>query len=240
MGLRADAVASGEEAITALENVPYDLVLMDVQMPVMDGMEATRRIRASASSLRTRIQNPHVPIIAMTAHAMQGDRERFLDAGMDDYISKPVSPQALAQALLRWLPKAETLPANSDAPPSTNSTPLTDAPPVFDLAALRERLMGDEEALPVILEGFLEDTPNQLAELETAICGKDNVGVQRRLHTIKGTSATVGGEAMRVIAAELENSAKAGDLSTVQMRYAELQNCYEQLKLAMLDVLNSQ
>ena len=100
MGLRADAVANGAEALKALEALPYDLVLMDVQMPEMDGMEATRRIRDPRSA----VSNPRIPIIAMTAHAMQGDRERCLQGGMDDYVSKPVSPRALAEALDRWLP----------------------------------------------------------------------------------------------------------------------------------------
>ena len=102
LGLRADAVANGAEAITALETLPYDLVLMDVQMPVMDGFEATRRIRDARSAVR----NHAIPIVAMTAHAVQGDREICLDAGMSDYVSKPVSPAALAAALERWLPGA--------------------------------------------------------------------------------------------------------------------------------------
>jgi PAS domain S-box-containing protein len=101
LGLRADAVANGAEAIKALETLPYDLVLMDVQMPEMDGLEATRRIRSPHSAVR----NHEVPIIAMTASAMQSDREACLNAGMNDYVSKPVSRSVLAEALDRWLPK---------------------------------------------------------------------------------------------------------------------------------------
>ena len=98
------AVANGAEAIRALETIPYDLVLMDVQMPEMDGLEATRRIR----NPRSNVLNRHVPIIAMTAHAMQGDRERCLEAGMDDYISKPVNPQMLVSVLKKMLPEEKT------------------------------------------------------------------------------------------------------------------------------------
>jgi CheY-like chemotaxis protein/anti-sigma regulatory factor (Ser/Thr protein kinase) len=116
LGLDADAVASGAAAVQALESIPYDLVLMDVQMPVMDGIEATRQIRSPVSA----VPNHHIPIIAMTAHAMPGDRERFLGLGMNDYVSKPVSARALAEALARWLP-AEN--------------------PVFDRAVLPERLI---------------------------------------------------------------------------------------------------
>ncbi|MFZ4437337.1 MAG: response regulator [Syntrophales bacterium] len=101
LGLSADAVANGVEAIKALETLPYDLVLMDVQMPEMDGLEATSHIRNPLSVVR----NHRIPIIAMTAGAMQGDREKCLDAGMNDYLSKPISPQALAEALDKWLPR---------------------------------------------------------------------------------------------------------------------------------------
>ena len=107
IGLRADVAANGIEAIRALENVPYDLVLMDVQMPEMDGLEATRRIREADTTTRL----PRVPIIAMTAHAMQGDRERCLEAGMDDYLTKPVTPRRLIDMVMRWLPSEDR---NSD------------------------------------------------------------------------------------------------------------------------------
>ncbi len=100
MDLSCDAVANGAEVIKSLELIPYDLVLMDVQMPEMDGYEATRRIRDPQSEVR----NHDIPIIAMTAHAMQGDREKCLEAGMNDYLSKPVNPQAVAEMLEKWLP----------------------------------------------------------------------------------------------------------------------------------------
>jgi two-component system sensor histidine kinase/response regulator len=101
LGLRADAVANGAEALKALETLPYDLVLMDVQMPEMNGLDATRHIRNPQSAVR----NHRIPIIAMTAGAMQGDREKCLESGMNDYVSKPISPQALADALDKWLPR---------------------------------------------------------------------------------------------------------------------------------------
>ena len=99
LGVHVDTVANGQEALTALETLPYDLVLMDVNMPVMDGLEATRRIREPQSTVRNR----GIPIIAMTANAMKGDQERCLEAGMNDYVSKPVSPRILAETLSKWL-----------------------------------------------------------------------------------------------------------------------------------------
>jgi CheY-like chemotaxis protein len=112
MGLRADAVANGAEALRALESLPYALVLMDVQMPEMDGLEATRRIRQPAS----RVCNPQIPVIALTADAMAGDRERFLAAGMNDHVAKPISPQVLAAALERWLPPPPAAAVSAPAP----------------------------------------------------------------------------------------------------------------------------
>ena len=94
-------MADGNEAVKALELIPYDLVLMDVQMPKMDGFEATRSIR----DLESKVKNHNVPIVAITANAMRGDREQCLKAGMNDYISKPVTAQALADVLEKWLPK---------------------------------------------------------------------------------------------------------------------------------------
>ncbi len=103
LGLRADAVANGADALEALGTHTYDLVLMDVQMPVMDGIEATRRIRSAESAAG----KPRLPVIAMTANAMLGDRSKCLEAGMDDYLSKPVSPQMFATALDKWLPPSD-------------------------------------------------------------------------------------------------------------------------------------
>lgn len=103
LGLSIDAVANGHEAVTALEQIPYDLVLMDVQMPEMDGLEATRQIRES----QHQSLNREVPIIALTAHAMAGDREMCLEAGMNDYVAKPISADALAEAIDRWLPNQD-------------------------------------------------------------------------------------------------------------------------------------
>jgi CheY-like chemotaxis protein len=99
LGLRAEAVADGAEAVEVLRIQPYDLVLMDVQMPKMDGLEATRIIRDPQSP----VLNHQVPIIAMTAHAITGDRNRCLESGMNDYVSKPVLPQALIEVLNKWL-----------------------------------------------------------------------------------------------------------------------------------------
>ena len=112
LGFRADVVANGMEALSALASIPYDLVLMDVQMPEMDGFEATCLIRDPKSDVR----NHDIPIIAMTAHAMKGDREKCLEVGMNDYISKPVTPAALDKILQKYFDVHA--PRNDCTPPS--------------------------------------------------------------------------------------------------------------------------
>ena len=210
LGLRADAVANGAEALSALEALPYDLVLMDVQMPEMDGFEATRQIRNPQSA----IANHRIPIIAMTAHAMQGDRERCMAVGMNDYVTKPVSPQALLEALEKWLPKegisAGTQPKTEARFPEVSS--FMSQLPVFDKSGMMSRLMDDEELARMVVEGFLEDIPRQIAVLKTCLEAGDAAGTERQAHTIKGASANVGGERLREVVFEIEKAAKAGDL----------------------------
>jgi CheY-like chemotaxis protein/HPt (histidine-containing phosphotransfer) domain-containing protein len=227
-GLRADAATNGVEALKALESIHYDLVLMDVQMPVMDGFEATRHIR----DIQSAVLNHGLPIIAMTARALQGDRERCLEAGMNDYVSKPVEPQALAEVLNRWLPgKAREDPSSAQA----KAAPLAaqageDQTPVFDKAALMQRLMGDEELAGIVIAGFLEDIPLQIQALKDYLDSGDFTGAERQAHTIKGASANIGGELLRSIANEMEKSGRKGDLPAIRKRMGELELQFERLR----------
>jgi len=231
LGLSADAVANGREVIEALKILPYDLVLMDVQMPEMDGLEATRQIRGPQSA----IPNRSIPIIAMTAHAMQGDKDRCLEAGMDDYVTKPVSPRALAEALDKWLPKdgAETGVQESAVISQKAEEGHQPSPVVFDRAGMLERLMGDEELAGTILEGFLMDIPQQIEALRGYLEAGDAAGAERQAHTIKGASANVGGDALRALAFELEQAGKAGDLESIKTRMDELAATFAELKQTM-------
>jgi two-component system sensor histidine kinase/response regulator len=119
LGYRADAVADGREAIRALTSLPYDLVLMDCQMPEMDGYEATQTIRDLSSPVRDHA----IPVVAMTAHAMDGDREKCLDSGMNDYVAKPVTPQQLADAIERWIGKTSISRVNDAATENAGRPP---------------------------------------------------------------------------------------------------------------------
>ncbi len=227
LGLHADTVANGAEALKALENLPYDLVLMDVQMPVMDGLEATRRIRRGTPAVR----DPAVPVIALTAYAMGGDRERCLEAGMNDFISKPVNAPALAEALHRWLPApgGDGDPVGSGAPLAHSSAALL----AWDREGLRQRMLGDDGLVKTIVEGFLDDAPRLLRSLRTFLDAGDTVGVAHQLHTIKGAAANISGEELRDQARQLEALAREGDLAAVAARLAALEKCFRRLTREM-------
>jgi PAS domain S-box-containing protein len=229
LGVTADAVANGVEALHALETLPYDLVLMDVQMPELDGLAATKKIR-SGKSARGGRKSP--PIVAMTANALQGDREICLAAGMDDYVSKPISPQALAGILERWLPvssgvrsqESEVRSQKAEEPPS---------PVIWDRAGMLARLMEDEDLVGTLARGFLDDIPRQIEALSVALRTGDAATAHRIAHTIKGASANVGGEALRLIALEMERAGIAGDLGSVGMRMGDLSAAFDRLRQEM-------
>jgi PAS domain S-box-containing protein len=251
LGLRADAVANGAEVLKALETLPYDLILMDVQMPEMDGLEATKRIRNYELEITNQAQtgdppSPFVihnssfviPIIAMTAHAIVGDREKCLEAGMNDYISKPVSPEDLAQRLEKWLPKAHNecrvmglIPNNQK--PEKMLTVQEDDLPVWDRQKLLARLMDDEDLAIAIQDSFLEDIPQQIQKLKTFLEIGDVSEIMRQAHTIKGAAANIGGERLRFVAYEMEKAAGSQDLAAVGSFMEELGVQFDRLKETM-------
>jgi signal transduction histidine kinase/FixJ family two-component response regulator len=193
MGLRADTVANGAEAIEALSRIPYDLILMDVQMPHLDGLEATRRIRASG--------NRRTAIIAATAGAMQSERDECLTAGMDDFLAKPIVPQALADILTKWLPQ----------PHEPQQPDLSVTPDEFEMSTLVESLMGNKELAARVLNTFLEDMPRQLESLRHFVDSGNTESIAHQAHTIKGAAGAVCGEALRALASDMEAIARTGD-----------------------------
>ncbi len=230
LGLKADATANGEEALSALSHIPYDLVLMDVQMPVMDGFEATRRIRDKKS----KVLSHDVPVIAMTANALQGDRENCLQAGMNDYVSKPIDPQKLSDVLQSWLPAVEvTVEAQSEKDLASEPVEDPNQPPVFDKKSLMQRLMDDEELARSILEIYLTETPRQLQELKDCLEKGDMGGIELHSHTIKGSSANIGGEALRAAALVVEKCTKSGDLEGARAGLPEMERQYGRLKAVL-------
>ena len=228
LGLTADAVANGWETIMSLKTLPYDLVLMDVQMPEMDGLEATKQIRGPQSS----ILNRNIPIIAMTAHAMQGDKELCLAAGMNDYVSKPISPKVLAKTLERWLPRYVTDFRGQESLISAQivkDSKITSRV-IFDRAALMERLMGDEGLAEEVVGIFLDDTPQKIQALKRYIETGDAIRGGLEAHSIRGSAATVGGGVLWGLASELEQACKTGGVDSIKTRLVELDAAFEQLK----------
>ncbi|MEN6624724.1 MAG: response regulator [Candidatus Sumerlaeia bacterium] len=223
LGYRAEAVANGKEAITALSTIPYDIVLMDCQMPEMDGLEATQWIRGGISG----VLNPGVPIIAMTAHAMKGDRERCLAAGMDDYLSKPVQPAEMAAALERWLNKAEA--TGGHARPAVQNADTNGPAVTFDRASFMERMMGDEDMARELIATFLGDMKDQFQELAAAVAADNCEQVQRQAHKIKGASANLSAIAMRNTARSIEAAAKSNDPDEARALMPRLVECFNQL-----------
>ena len=231
LGLRAEVAANGLEVLQALKTIPYDLGLMDVQMPEMDGYEATRKIRDPQS----RVHNHQVPIIAMTAHALSGDREKSLAAGMNDYITKPVEVAALVAALKKWLsPNAGSGPLLAGEPVAEAAAANhAESAVVFDRAGLMERVLDDEELVGVIMTAFLGDMPQQLQQLKLAVAAGDALAVESQAHQIKGAAATVGGIALSALAGVLEQAGRAGDLTVISARATEMDAQFEALKAAM-------
>lgn len=209
LGYQAQVANDGQEVLQMLRLRPYDVILMDVQMPLLDGLEAARRIRAEWS-------RKHQPrIVALTANAMQQDRERCFAAGMDDYISKPIQIGALIEALKRCAPA----PATADAPPThpgVPSEPPPEAPPVIlDRAVLQqlEISLGKRGAqkVRILIESFYESAERLLAQARQALTTGDRETLHRAAHTLKSTSAAIGAATLAAHAQELE-AATAADL----------------------------
>jgi len=193
LGYHADAVANGQEAVTALETVPYDLVLMDVQMPEMNGFEATRAIRDPQAKVLLR----DIPIVAMTAHALKGDRDKCLEAGMNDYISKPVTTSALKEILEKLLGVDRN--DKASLPPPTPTLPV----PV-NVERLNEITDGDRAFEEELIESFLADTAGHVTEIESAVRERDGEALKLQAHAIKGSSANAGAGRLEEIALRLE------------------------------------
>lgn len=229
MGCKADAVANGQEALDALSIMPYDLVLMDIQMPEMDGLEATRRIRDPGS----RVLNHGVPVIALTAHAMASDRDRCLQAGMNGYLSKPIISDSLVQEIIKWLPHKAHHATAQEGPPQGKAPPAISAATVWDRAALLDRLMGDEELLVDIVQGFLQDLPQQIDAIDSMLSAKALARVAQQAHTIKGAAANISAVQVSKAAYEVEKAAKAGAGDALDQKRNELRRAFAALQQMM-------
>jgi CheY-like chemotaxis protein/HPt (histidine-containing phosphotransfer) domain-containing protein len=226
LGLSADVVSNGRAAIEALDRHAYDLVLMDCQMPVMDGFEATRQIRRQGHS--------DLPIIALTAHAMQGDREICLAAGMNDYLTKPLSTQALVAALKTWLPDT-VMPEGVSVSPGADAPVRGKTPPVWNRQAMLERLDGDEQLAETIVGSFLSDVSDQLKHLDAMLRAGDVTGAERQAHTLAGAAAIVGGEEVETLSKAMEIALREHRLDNPHKALQDVKDACLRLKKALND-----
>jgi|SRR5579863_2125349 len=249
-GYTVQVAPNGREALAALEKSRFDLVLMDLQMPEMDGFEATRAIRQKELG-----GGGHLPIIAMTAHAMKGDREQCLAAGMDDYLSKPIEKEKLYQTVAECASRLSRAPSPEPAPEPPPRPALRGphvAPPmagaaeatpaevvadifaeVFDRAAALEHLDGDAELLAEGAGMFLEDCPAMMSAVQQAVNERDAPALMRAAHSLKGSLATFAAGPAVALAQRLELMGRESSLDHADAACRDLEAAVERLKPAL-------
>jgi signal transduction histidine kinase/DNA-binding response OmpR family regulator/HPt (histidine-containing phosphotransfer) domain-containing protein len=199
------AADNGEVAIRMLNESKYDMVLMDMQMPVMDGLAATRAIRQNS-------QFKDLPIIAMTANAMAGDREKCLEAGMNDHVAKPIDPDKLFDALLRWIPARSAAPKVAGAPVVTAQKPPADSAPLeipgIDTQTALKRTGGNRQRYVSLLRRFADSQVGAVGEIRAALKAQDSAAAQRIAHSLKGAAANLGANALATAAGSAEVAIK--------------------------------
>ncbi len=234
LGYSVDIAANGREAIEAVSRKRYAAVLMDCQMPEVDGFAATAAIRAQEAKLGT-----HLPIIAMTANAIVGDREACLAAGMDDYISKPVEQTELGKRLEHWISMRIAPENTAVAGSSPAEDAMTDAAlrPVLDeqvLEGLRDfQEPGEPDFVGEIIELFTDDTPLQFQAMHAALAAGDITTLQRAAHTLKGSAGNLGAVTLATIAKELELLARGGTIMGSAELVTKLEAEFQRVKAAL-------
>src|SRR6266550_5935116 len=212
LGYRADTVADGREALEALGRISYDLVLMDCQMPELDGYEATIEIRNREGNRK------HTPIVAMTAHALEGDRAKCIAAGMDEYITKPAKPEELSRVL-------ELFFNNAGADPVDEAGPI--GAPLVDVERMHE-MMGEEAVeFSEILNLYLDEMGKNLDKLDAAVASSDHHQVELIAHNCAGTSANCGMTAVAIPFRELEEAGRTARLENAPTILAQAHQFFE-------------
>ena len=240
LGFTAEIADNGEQALELLSRKNYDMVLMDCQMPVMDGFEATGRIRQNGGDALK------LPIIALTANATESDRLRCLHAGMDDFLPKPYTVDQLQQTVLRWLPKGMALAADIVEPQTVGlraaELPFpADQQPALNASRLdliRSLDQSEERRLVHnILETYARSADGYLRQLQQAIMNNDADGLYRCAHTLKSSSANIGAEGLSDLLKQLEAHGKAKKLADAESLLGNLQACYQQVMVEVREIL---
>ena len=228
LGYQCVRARTGREALTMVQNGAAELVLMDCQMPEMDGYEATRLIRLWEQQSAP-AGHRHLPIVALTAHAMIGDRARCLEAGMDDYLTKPLEPGELAKTLAHWMPRAAMVVPVSDPAPAEISQ-ASAANSGIDFPNLLHRCMGKQDLAKRLIQKFQTQAGTDLVDLAAAIQAQDVIRVRMVAHRLKGAAANVSAEAVRETATQLENLGRVGTLAPALELLARLRVQLEAVK----------
>jgi signal transduction histidine kinase/DNA-binding response OmpR family regulator/HPt (histidine-containing phosphotransfer) domain-containing protein len=243
LDLQVDCARNGEDALQAVRGHTYDAVLMDCQMPVMDGFAATASIRREEREAgRGRV----LPIIAITANALQGDREACLAAGMDDYLSKPFSQQELAAVIGRWmaLPLAATV-HHDDAPPRLprESVDVIQRDVINRAALEKIRALSRERGdalVQKVIAAYVDDAPQQLRQLQDAIDGLDAGNVRRIAHTLKSASANVGAEALAALCKALEHLGRADTTEGADAILTDMEHEFQAVRHSLSAILEKE
>jgi len=227
LGIHVRVVTNGPSALSSLRKTDWDLVFTDLQMPEMDGFELFRKIRNPEEGTL----NPQVPVIAMTAHAMQAYSERCLEAGMDGFVTKPISPRSIVEVISKWFnPDAtakDEIKSNKDRPGAC--VPL-------DFPGLCERVMGDKDVAVNLLRQFIRDTEKQLGEGRARLQNNDLKAVGRITHTLKGAAANMNALEMSRIAGSIEKQTETGKISDLEQVFESLCGAYDRVKQVVEDL----
>ena len=269
-GHRVALVSNGKDAVEAFKKGDFDLILMDIQMPEMDGFEATREIRkiedrgqepevrsqkpevrgqksedrkqaketpaANPSTIANRQSTiERVPIIAMTAHAMTGVREKCIDAGMDEYVSKPIKPEGLYSAINKVVRKSQSEKKQKRTQPSQGSK--TYSPKTFDLSGAMETVLGNEDLFRQIAGMFIETCPDYVARIKKGIAGNDAGILEREAHSLKGAVGNFGAREAYAVAHRLEKLGEEGEMATAGGELSNLEIALNELASEMKIVL---
>jgi CheY-like chemotaxis protein len=238
-GYRVDLASDGQQAVSAYRQNNYDLILMDIEMPLMDGFEATRAIREAEDMMVQEHtlclpsdHNRRTPIIAMTAHAVEGFQERCLKAGMDDCITKPLRRYELLAMVAKWIAPQGTRPAQGKALPAAEAFELRDQAPM-DFETALEEFMNDRQFLMGVAEDFLNKVRGQITTIRQALAEGDAEEVRTQAHAIKGGACNLTASELAAAARELEDMGTAGTLEQGPKKLERLNEAYHRLEQFM-------
>jgi two-component system sensor histidine kinase/response regulator len=232
-GYATDQAKNGLEAVQKHKKNRYDLILMDCQMPVMNGFDACRQIRLNEKDLKI----DYVPIIAMTGNAFESDQKKCFDAGMDDFIAKPVDPAVLSQKINSNIAKSvakkeknQTMreeEGNDDSAIKKIEMVETNQLMRFNKKELSKRFGQDEELIEIVLDSFLSEVPQLLEKLENAINKNDIEEIRLNAHALKGSAANVNADFLKLAALELETEAKTGQSDSLLLKFENINEEYK-------------